>query len=314
MNDAAPPPAGPAADEALELAHFGDLHLWRFGWDGELNPKLMLGLGNLWFNRASRFPAAASLAVIEKLTRESADHVIFTGDLTTAALRSEFEQARMLLEPVLERWPGRFHAIPGNHDRYTRGATRRRHFEQLFLQSDQEYPFIVRLKGRWSLIGFDCSVPRVFSSRGSMSDMAIAGLERALAAERDAGRELLVMGHYPLVYPDWLRPSWEHVLPERARLTWLMREFGVRVYLHGHKHHRWLLEAEGLLHLNCGSAGMDGLGAARRPGFVKLRLEGERISARALHLASGWRPEHSGEGWVEHDLPPQATHFRPAEA
>ncbi|MCE5228770.1 metallophosphoesterase [bacterium] len=288
---------------SLTLAAFSDLHMWRFGWDWDFSPKRLLGLANLALRRARHYPIAAQTALIERLATENADHLLFTGDISTTSLRTEFEQGQMLLAPIVLRWGGRFHAIPGNHDRYTPRTAGRHDFEQLFLGREQTYPYTVRLNENWSLVAFDCSVPRTLSSRGRMSDDQLAKLGAELARERAAGRQLIVMGHYPLVYPKGIWASWEHVLPERGRVRALLESQGVKLYIHGHKHYRWLTQSGSMLHANCGSAGYDSRN--RRPGYLRIQLDATEVSSiQAVVMNSSWSPAHPvAEGsWKIEDL------------
>ncbi len=296
------PPSG--EKPPLTLLLFGDLHLWRLGWDRDFTIKRVLGLANLILRRGRRFPEHIVGTAIRRLVREEADFILFAGDLTTTSLRGEFEAGRRLLQPVLDRWSGRFIAIPGNHDRYTSRATRHQLFESLFLRSHPELPFAMDLDERWTLVGIDCSTPRHFSSRGRLHPELLGRLEQILANLQERGRCIAVMGHYPLVYPTGMKPSWEHVLPERAILLDLLQRRGVSLYLHGHSHRRWLIQEGGMTHLNCGSAGMTGSHSARRPGYLRIQLSPRGILSTQAHWLSQ-NPKGSGardEDWRTGDL------------
>jgi 3',5'-cyclic AMP phosphodiesterase CpdA len=243
----------------------------------------VLGLTNLVLRRGRRFPEPVAQAVIRELSQEQADFVLFSGDLTTTALRREFEAGRRLLQPLLDHWNGRFIAIPGNHDRYTPRATRHRLFESLFHDANRELPFAMDLDERWSLVGFDCAVPRPLSSRGRLHPELLGRLDDILGRLQQQARHIAVMGHYPLLYPQGVKPSWEHVLPERAALLAMLNRRGVSLYLHGHSHRRWLIQADGLTHLNCGSAGMVGTSPARRPGYLRIHLGSDGSLAVQAH-------------------------------
>lgn len=280
--------------------------MWRFGWDWDFSPKRILGLTNLALRRARHYPIAVQTAIVERLATEQADHILFTGDISTTSLRSEFEQGQMLLAPLMLCWGDRFHAIPGNHDRYTPRTARRRDFERLFLGRAQTYPYTIRMGQYWSLVAIDCSIPRALSSRGRMSEEAIAALDAELAREKASGRQLAVMGHYPLVYPQRVRPSWEHVLPERGRVLDVLESHGVKLYIHGHKHWRWLVERGSALHANCGSAGLDS--RERRAGFIRLHLDGPNVSAiESVSLSTAWTPDRptTSDAWVRRELKPE---------
>jgi 3',5'-cyclic AMP phosphodiesterase CpdA len=293
----------------LTLIHFGDLHVWNFGLDGDFAFKRLLGLANLALRRARKFPAPLARMFVEQLEREEADFVLFTGDLTTTALKREFAAGRDLVHPLVRRWEDRFIAIPGNHDRYTHRATHSRLFETHFQSPHGDLPFAVDLNDQWTLVAFDCAVPRRVSSRGHVSPQMMESLEQQLAEQHARGRSLIAAGHYPLLYPGHHKPGWEHILPQRDEVLRLLQAHGVQAYLHGHVHHRWRLDAGGLTHLNCGSSGLNGRVPARRPGYLKLTLGEDGLARVEMHWLQPI-PHHARnaepQDWVSELLDPGA--------
>ena len=183
---------------ALTLIHFGDLHVWRLGWDADFYFKRLLGLTNLIVRRGRKFPESIARAVVARLASEEADYVLFSGDLTTTSLRVEFEAGRRLLEPLRAKWGERFLTIPGNHDRYTPRATRLKLFETLFDDRHPDPVWFVGLDDAWTLVSFDVCVPRLLSSRGRIDPAELSRLRVVLESARRRGRRILVMSHYPL--------------------------------------------------------------------------------------------------------------------
>lgn len=312
MNDPARQPK-----QGLTLIHFGDLHLWHFGLDGDWFPKRFLGLGNLALRRGRAFPRSLAQALLARIAQEEADYVVFSGDLTTTSLRREFETGRQLFEPIFKRWGERFIAIPGNHDRYTPCATRRRLAEDIFLPTGATDPFAIDLvtpgrdatDNQWTLIGADVSTPRLISSRGRITPEKLHALAEIFDRQKARKRNLLLITHYPMLYPADIPAAFNHVLPERQALLDLARKAGVRLHLHGHKHHRWQLQDGDMTALNCGSAGQKGHRLEKSPGYLKIQLSPDgKISTRAVWL----RPDeskHSEAEWTQSELPvsPLAT-------
>ena len=288
----------------VKIVHFGDLHVWDIGWDYDPNPKRILGLGNLLLRRRRKFPPWVAQELLGEISRQEADYVLFSGDLTTASLKSEFDRARELLKSIRDKWKDHFICIPGNHDRYTPRAGRERRFETRFLGFPQDYPFMQSLSGNWNLVCFDCSVPRVISSRGQIDREQMEKLDGFLQAAGVASRNILVMGHYPLVYPDGVRIGWDHELPGRSRVLELLAKHGARAYLHGHKHQCWALEHAGMIHLNCGSAGMMDTRPDRTPGFVVIDAGNRGTirlrSVRMQPLEPGG--SHGSARWLESEM------------
>jgi 3',5'-cyclic AMP phosphodiesterase CpdA len=258
----------PESASQIRIIHFGDLHLWRFGWDSDPFPKRALGLGNLLLRRRRKFPPWVVRELIRNILLQEAGFVLFSGDLTTTGLTAEFDQGRTIFQSIRDRWKDNFISIPGNHDCYTPRADHRGYFENRFLRFPQDYPFVRNLNEKWDLVCFDCSVPRWISSRGHIDREQLEKLDGLLAIGRAAGRDIMVMGHYPLIYPGHVQVKWDHEFPERESVLKLLERHDVRVYLHGHVHRCWGLEKAGTIHLNCGSAGMVGRSPGETPGFL----------------------------------------------
>src|SRR5262245_57743066 len=110
------------------LLHFGDLHLWRIGFGGDFFPKRFLGITNLILRRRKKFPPYIADLLKQRLVAEAADYVVFSGDLGTTSLPSEFAAGAEFMQPLLAKWGERMLLIPGNHDRYTPRSAREKWF------------------------------------------------------------------------------------------------------------------------------------------------------------------------------------------
>jgi 3',5'-cyclic AMP phosphodiesterase CpdA len=287
-----PEALGREDEDALTLIHFSDLHVWRLGLDRDFYFKLFLGLTNLVLRRGRKFPPSIALTLIERIAGENADYILFSGDLTTTSLRAEFDLGRRWLAALRSRWADRFLTIPGNHDRYTPRATRRRLYETHF-DGRRPHPVWTKdLDETWTLVGFDVCVPRLVSSRGRIDPAALELLRTTLGSQRSRRRRVIVMSHYPIAYPRGIQPTWNHALPGREKLLEMLMTNKVAIYLHGHHHRRWRMNLEGLTILNAGSAGYNGSTADRRPGYLRLRLTPMGLAkVEAAYLA--------GKQWID---------------
>ena len=116
----------------MKIVHLTDLHVQTRPRPRELVGKRLLGSVNLFvLGRHSKFNPTVQQAAVDAAIAEDPDVVVVTGDLTAQALDSEFEAARELLQPILDRFPTVL--IAGNHDTYVResapAARMRRWFE-----------------------------------------------------------------------------------------------------------------------------------------------------------------------------------------
>ena len=269
----------------MRIIHFGDLHVWRwrFDWRDPLHPKRWLGWVNLGLRRRHRFPPDHAERVAADIASQEADWVVCTGDLSTMSLDEEFERAAELMAPIREKWGGRFVVIPGNHDRYTpRSAAR---YDRWFPHGRIEGVRTVDLDDGTALVLYDASRPFRLRSNGDFHPGLAERLDAALAAQ--AGRTVVLAGHYPYATPPEHPESWEHKLLGEESLAEIVARHRPVVYLHGHKHVRWAIRPRATpetLCLNCGAAGMRAASPDKQAGYLSLRLEDGSVEEVARHV------------------------------
>jgi len=303
----------------MKILHFSDLHVWRRALDFR-DPafKRFLGFANLILRRGRAFPPSLSRLVVEEILRSSADAVVFSGDLTTTALADEFRMARDLFAPIREKWGERFLLIPGNHDRYTPAALRRRHYEANFphaLTVEPSRPVASRViadakngKGATdgngiAFVGFDAAVPRRIESTGLFSSAVAEALDAELARQEKEGRPVVLIGHFPYAAPAGVRAKHGHRLVGAERLIEIVARRKPVLYLHGHKHRRWAfhpVETPGTLCVNSGSAGLATRDPLTRAGFVEIEIDtagsAKPGAVVAAHVTGKVAPAIPGDG------------------
>jgi 3',5'-cyclic AMP phosphodiesterase CpdA len=223
----------------MRVVILGDIHLYDLNarpW--QLLGKRLLGQTNLWFHRRKRFNPRLLEPVVEQALSLNPDWFLLTGDLTTTALETELRQARQMLEPLLAT--GRTVVIPGNHDRYTFTATRRRRFEAHFSSaSPQRYPHVMDLSSAWRLIAINSALPRALSSRGHLDARQLDGL-RDLLRETPAKQGVIILCHYPPALPEDQPYRASHALAQHLQLREILSAARrPMVFLHGHVHRPW---------------------------------------------------------------------------
>ncbi len=253
----------------MRIVLIGDLHFYSLGlrpWD--LLSKRILGQTNLWPNRRLHFRLDRIGPLIEQVHAARPDRVLFSGDLTTTALHSEFEMARKRLSPLLERYDGLI--VPGNHDRYTFTAARTRRLERYFPDhAPASYPFHRRLDEKLHLIALDPTRPNFITDRGSLAPTQLRAM-RGLLESLETDDRLIVLCHYTLNTPQNPRaigasgdePS-RHRLTDASQLLDLLRSHRPTLYLHGHVHQPWCYQhplAPNLTVVNAGAPLIRGQG------------------------------------------------------
>lgn len=221
---------------------FGDIHLFSL----RMNPKRLLlskrllGVSNLILFRRRAFNHSLLPKLIEQAIELDPDIALFTGDVTTTSLESEFRDFREAIEPLVDIVD---HAVyvPGNHDRYTYGSHREARLEEeLKGIVPDKFPDVRTLAPGWKLLSLDPVIPQKMHARGRLGAVQF---ERAAEIIRHVGPEegLIVLCHYPCAYPRGTIHAASHDMAEDVKLRKLLDACPGRViYLHGHIHKPWV--------------------------------------------------------------------------
>lgn len=249
------------------LIHVSDLHftnnchLIRGFLDHKaLFSKRHIGWLNYRLNRRQKFDSSYKIKLLDKLKSLQWDYLIISGDLTTLSLKSEFEDARNALAPLIERGP--ILLTPGNHDRYIRTKTQ----EDLLLEYFGDcWPFNTRKKNgaretlleiedQAVIVEMDMAVPRPpFSSRGKLRqnlDLLATQLKNI-----DKKQLKIAIGHYPAFIPETENEGYFHRLSKRSSLQEFLFQQGFDFYLHGHIHKSWCFKPDPERSLTCINSG-----------------------------------------------------------
>ena len=294
----------------MRIAHFSDIHITAPAADiplGALLSKRIVGWLNLaMLGREDDFKEAEKIttALVKDIQGIDADHILFTGDLTGLALDSEFDRARLALEPLLG--DDNITGIPGNHDLYVEAAVRAGTYERDFgawEKSDLESsPPVVRLLGdETALIALRDSRARAFyDSSGVVGREQLERLEATLADPALVGRNKLLALHYGPRRATGEPDSLLHGLRDAEELLSISSAGGVGLILHGHLHNRFVLPAGHSTPITIATPGSATHSRYERAyHLIDLGPDGIELSARRYDADSGefedW-PEAPGSG------------------
>lgn len=242
----------------MRLVLIGDIHAGRrYAAPWQLLSKRLLGMTNMWLNRRRQFDLALLDETLAHAATLAPDMALSSGDLSTTALKSEFDDVARRWERHLADIPTVM--VPGNHDRYTFGATLGRTMERHFSQYvPTRFPDLRPLGKTWHLLLIDTAVPRLASSRGRVGRRQCRDIEATLdAVPRDHG--IVLLCHYPCQVPPACPDHWDHRLADAQALRQcLVRHPRRTLYLHGHIHRPWSLRSHDpalshVLSINAGS-------------------------------------------------------------
>jgi 3',5'-cyclic AMP phosphodiesterase CpdA len=241
-----------SADGKVRLAHFSDVHLTtrRLGWVlRDVPTKKVTG----WFHlralgrgRQFRLGHDVVRALVAEFQERRPDHLIFSGDATALGFTSETAHAARRLHVGDVDLPPAI-AVPGNHDYYTRASVRSKAFERSFAPwqageriDDQVYPFARRVGPTW-LIGLNSCTANLqpWDASGEVGSAQRDRL-RKLLKKIGSGPRILVT-HYPVCLADGRPEKRFHGLRDLGATIHVAAEGGVGLWLHGHRHHSYVV-------------------------------------------------------------------------
>ena len=233
----------------MRVVHLTDLHVQVRPRARELLNKRLAATANLYLmGRRHKFDVATQRAAVQAAMAQRPDVVVITGDLTAQATPAEFQEARNLLAPILERVPTV--VIPGNHDTYVPEAVRHDHMGHYFgdwMGPERRLPYLVQ-HGDVAFLAIESCRAHLLSSGYTPPEQ----LEGAAALLDGAGWGpdrpfVFLLVHYPLRGRDGqpYGPSTRALSNAAAVEAFLAGTDRVDAVLHGHEHHGFRTELPG---------------------------------------------------------------------
>lgn len=178
------------------------------------------------------------------------DHLVLTGDLTQLALDSEFELAHRTLEPLLKKGSDSVTVLPGNHDRYVPEKENAYPFDTWFGPffrngKSETGPIGTRqLTDVWHMVAWDSAYPSPpLVAAGKVTPETLEATEDWLTA-LPSGSRVILANHFPLYFKKPYHFKKFHELRDIEFIrTWVARHQSIELYLHGHLHFNWVLQA-----------------------------------------------------------------------
>jgi predicted phosphodiesterase len=269
----------------------GDIHVYRlWTWPWHLLSKRVLGQANLWLNRRGKFDLDMLPRVVQRIQQIKPSVFIQAGDLTTTALRSEFQYAADKLDPLFAADDIAAYLVPGNHDRYTFTSHREKHFEHYFgRHAPTDYPWRKQLAEGLHIIGLDATRANIFDASGDLGEAQRRRLAELLDELPRPVRQVFVVCHYPIGNPPgFARQGPGHRMADMEQATRLLADSGLPiVYIHGHVHQPWCWrhrDAANVLTINCGAPVMRDPIHPAGQGFWQIDVQADGQLALRRHV------------------------------
>ena len=272
------------------IIHISDLHFHTYPRNiKEYKSKRILGMGNLFFRRASQYPLQRAKLLVEQINQMKWDHLVISGDLTQLSLEFEFSLARETLEPLLKD-PERVTIIPGNHDRYISESGATDYYKQYFGRFfGCEEIHVRKINSSWVIAGWDSTHPNDWlTASGTVRRSTLQATENLLSSFPEKTR-FIIVNHYPLTFPeDWKVDHFHELYNLVPVRNWILRQPKIRLYLHGHIHRNWQPRltrdsSPELLLVNSASS-TSRLYPGQKSSFHKIELAGDKMKITPILL------------------------------
>lgn len=272
----------------VRLLHFSDLHVTAAPlgstWREWCNKRLMGWVNIHLLGRGARLAEAGRLTRLlhAEILQRQPDAVIFSGDASLLGFPAELEEAARLLG-LVKHPPCLGIAVPGNHDYYVAAAARSGAFERFFAPwqrgirlPQHHYPFACRIGSAW-LIALQAARPHIgfWDASGRVGTSQWHNLQ-ALCQTLEPGPRIAVC-HYPLLTEKRRPEAWHRRLHDAATACRLIESCGISLWLHGHRHRWYYLDAGETL--PCPTIGAGSATQRGRAGYLEYCLDGPVLSA-----------------------------------
>jgi 3',5'-cyclic AMP phosphodiesterase CpdA len=224
--------------DTFKIAHLSDPHFAQVSYGiHQFFSKRWLGNWNLILFRKKRNRTEHILHLAKTIEALNVDSVFITGDFSTTSLEDEF----LLAQSFIRSFSVPVYVLPGNHDVYTRKAEKGKIFYDFFQNEEMRKKRIFKkhIKTGWWIIGLDCARANpLFSSNGFFFPELEEALELMLS-EIPLSDNVIILNHFPLFNSGRRR----HDLIHAERLQAILKKyFQVKIYLHGHDHHPYVID------------------------------------------------------------------------
>jgi len=237
------------------VLHISDVHVEEgfaeVPWTQFLD-KRAVGFTNLVLTRRRHYKDAPHVLarMAEWAAQASVDVLLVTGDFSALGTEPELRAARRALEPLLAAVPSVV-LLPGNHDVY---VARDGAFEACFgdllatdlpeLSVDGVWPQVRLFGDNLAIVAIESARPnpQIRRSSGCVPQAQLEALAQALAHPQLRERFVLVATHYALRRPSGAPDSKKHGLDNAEALLEVLGGVRRGAFLHGHIHHRFMLE------------------------------------------------------------------------
>lgn len=233
----------------MRLAHYSDIHVTHFPLSGKPALKRLAAVASYSLAGRGRHFRGSDERIgklLEDVDAQGVDHALCTGDLTGVSTEAEFSRVAGLFGARLQQ-PGKHTVIPGNHDRYVRGAAGlfERHFGDV--SEGGRFPFLKHVTSEVSVVAIDVARPtNLIDSSGLCGPKQREALLGILTDASLKGRFVVLAMHYGLLRAEGQRDARHHGLRDDLEVMELIDrdDVSLDLVLHGHMHRPYVVKTK----------------------------------------------------------------------
>ncbi len=226
--------------DIYRIVHLTDAHV--SGLTPAIIPKCfnkrIIGVANIILRRQHQYSQEIFKTACWDICQQEADHLVFSGDLTSIGTREEMEKARKIFQPLKQKFGPHISMVQGNHDLYVKECVKQNWLERYFNLDNSSQVKV--LNSHLALVTINSALPTSWlKSTGQVSDQQRGLVKNLLIANRElTGKKLIVVSHFHLEDPpDGQAHLFPHHLENRQQMIKFLFDAKVDYYLHGHLHH-----------------------------------------------------------------------------
>lgn len=216
----------------FRFAHISDLHFFHMSWDiRQLFSKRLIGIGNFLLRRQREFNYTLLEDLSSILIKEKVPFALISGDVSCTSTPEEFKKALSFVQRLQNHGIETL-TLPGNHDKYTKKASKEGLFYHSFPSSLSSHGLQVhKLSSSWWMIALDTTIATpLFCCHGLFSKDLEEKLDKALT-DLPAEANVILANHFPIFEKKKKDLEREEALTDLCK-----RHKKIKLYLHGHNH------------------------------------------------------------------------------
>lgn len=232
----------------MKIAHFSDCHItgpFKLTNFHSIFTKRLTGTFNVYTKRSHILKDAEKklYATLKHIIQKHPDMVLFSGDISSLSLKSEFLRAREIIYNTISH--EKLFLIPGNHDRYTFLTSKTDLFHRIFTSEydylSYPYPKIRFLNNGTLLLSLNTARfnPLFFDASGFVKKSEILHAQ-TIIDKTPENRGILLIMHHSIYKKNENVDTYYHRIRNYQEILRFIKKNNIKAVLSGHIHKAYI--------------------------------------------------------------------------